>query len=369
MLQVRIWPWVGLSIMTQGLLQPAWSDPVSDGLTEASVYICQFADTLQAYAFKKSAAGQLEGLGPLQGWSAVVQEGGLVARNSDQVLIIGEGPDSLVQNGQLVQGQCTDAVGNLAQLFDNDSLGAAPGDTEAEPSNDVPTDLALTEKDAFAPGIQLAISDDLLAGMLAILNPQAWDTAKVAAIVDILYLDQASKMGLKAALRTAGNDPARISAIARQIQRAIGVEVESAAHLRARLQDARRNLEATTRALEEQRRRVQKIAAQLTGAEARAGAAERLQNQSAALLGAAQRGLKEKEAALSRSAQYLAALKNRLGETQQQVVALQAALTSAEEDQQNATFQIGALTEQLVEMRARLARANNRIDELRAGRN
>ena len=369
MLQARIWPLVGLSFITPGLFQPAWSDPVSDGLTQSSVYICQFGETVHAYVFKVGAAGQLEGLGPLQGWSAVAQAGGLVASTAGQMLIIGEGPDSLVQDGQLVQGQCADAAGELAQLFDNGSLDAALGNTEAEPSNDFPADLALPEKDVFAPGIQPVISDDWLAGVLAILDPQAWETAKVAAIVDALSLDHASKMGLKAALMSAGNDPARIRAVARQIQHAIGVEVSSAVQLRARLQDTRRDLEATTRALEEQRQRVQNISAQLTGAEARAGAAERTQNQTAALLGAARRAISQKDAELGRSAQNLAALNHRLVAAQQQVVTLQTALNVTAEDQRNANFQIGTLTEQLAVTRARLARANNRIDELRAGRN
>ncbi len=369
MLKVRIWPLVGLTFMTGGVFQPAWSQSASDDLTGATVYICQFGDTVQAYPFNVGAGGQLEGLGPLQGWNTVAQEGGLVATNAGQVLIIGDGPDSLLQDGQLVQGQCTDASGDLAQMLDDGNLGAQRGDTETEPSNDVATELAMPEEDVASTGRQRAISDDLLAGMLAILEPQAWDIAKVAAIVDLLSLDQASKIGLKAALRSAGDDPARIRAIARQIQNAIGVEVEHAAQLRSRLQEARRDLEAKNRALAEQRQRVQNIAAQLSGAEARAGAAERLQNQTAALLGAAQRGLKEKVAELAKAAQTLASVKNRLNDSQQQTAALQAALTTAAEEQQNAIFQIGALTEQLVDMRARLARANNKIDELRAAKN
>ena len=371
MLQVRIWPLVGLSILAQGLLQPVFSTPANADQTQASVYLCQFGDTVQAYAFATSAAGQLEGIGPLQGWTAVVQKGGLVARNADQLLVIGDGPDSLVQGGQIVQGECTDAAGDMAQVFENGGLATAP-DTMQAPSrqapqqNDIQAEPAQPDPQEFAADARIAGSDVVLDGMMAILDPRAWDAAKVAAIVDILSLDPSAKSDLKAALRSAGNDPVRIGALARQILRAISSEVENAAQLRARLQDARRELEATNRALDEQRQRVQRLTGQLASAETRAHAAERQQNQTVALLGAAQRGLQDKVAELNRAMKNLAALRNELQATQQQGLAMQAALTAAAEQQQNATLQIDALTEQLVDMRARLARANNRIDELRA---
>jgi len=114
---------------------------------------------------------------------------------------------------------------------------------------------------------------------------------------------------------------------------------------------------------------VERLTGQLTSAEARATAAERQQSKTVALLGAAQRGLQEKVAELNRANRNLAALRNELQATQQQGLALQDALTAAAEQQQNATLQIETLTEQLVDMRARLARANNRIDELRAAKN
>ncbi|MBC7739878.1 MAG: hypothetical protein H7245_22310 [Candidatus Saccharibacteria bacterium] len=367
MLQVRMWPLVGLSILTQGVLLPATSANAQQ--TEASVYLCQFGDTTQAYAFQTSAKGQLEGIGPLQGWTAVVQKGGLVARNEDQLLVIGDGPDSLVQGGKIVQGDCTDAAGDLAQVFENGGLATTPDTTESAPRTDTKTERAQPDPQEFASDAQIAGSDDMLAGMLAILDPQAWDSAKVAAIVDILSLDPSAKNDLKSALRSAGSDPVRIGAIARQIQRAISSEVENAAQLKARLQDARRELEATNRALDEQRQRVERLTGQLTSAEARATAAERQQSKTVALLGAAQRGLQEKVAELNRANRNLAALRNELQATQQQGLALQDALTAAAEQQQNATLQIETLTEQLVDMRARLARANNRIDELRAAKN
>ena len=378
MSQARIWPLVGLSFMASGLVKPAWSDAVGDSMPQASVYLCQFGDTVQSYAFEANAAGQLEGVGPLKGWTAEAQAGGLVARNAGQMLIIGEGLDSFVQDGQLVQGQCADATDVLAQLNSGGGVGTLPGNTVPgntvpdntvqTPSNANPTDLALPEADASASDVQPQISDDWLAGMLAILDPQAWDAAKVAAIVDVLSMDDSAKMTLKAALRAAGTDPSRIRAVARQVQYALGAEIASAARLRARLQNTRRDLDAATSALDEQRQRVQMISAQLDGAEARAGAAERAQSQISALLGAAQRALSLKNAELGRAAQSLAALNFRLVATQQQVVTLQTALKATAEDQQNATLQIGVLTEQLADMRARLARANDRIDELKAGK-
>ena len=111
--------------------QAAWGDPVSDGLTQAPVYLCQFGTAVSAYSFRQHADGHWEGLGPLEGWNVIAQEDGLVARNSDQLLVIGEGPDSLVQGGQVVQGECADARDALPQLSGSGDPGDLPLNPEA----------------------------------------------------------------------------------------------------------------------------------------------------------------------------------------------------------------------------------------------
>lgn len=408
MLQARIWPAVGLSILAPLSVQPAWSDPVSDGLARLPVYLCQLGGTAHAFAFSQTPDGAWQGLGQLQGWRVMVQAGGLVARNADDVLIIADGAASLVRQGQLVQGQCTEDGGDLSQPIGGEGLAprGEAGVAEAGRPGDPAADLTVRDEGAAAGGAKAdsTMSDPWLDGVLSLLDPAAWDPAKVAALVDALTLDDPAKLGLKAELRAAGRDPARTAVLARQIQRAFGLELAAAAEMRARLQDARRDLAAMTRAFEDERLRAEETARLLADANARANAAERANNQTAALLGAAERALRDKnadlarwtrdaaalrqqvaglqqhlgaleaalrqkDAELARTARDAAALRQQVAALQEQQRLLQAALDAAMAEQQTAAIEIATLNQQLVETRARLARANKKIDELRGVRN
>lgn len=368
MLQARVWPLLGISLMTSVFGQAAWSDPLSDGLTQAPVYLCQFGTTVSLYSFRQEADGHLEGLGPLEGWNVMVQEDGLVARNSDQLLVIGEGPDSLVQGGEVVQGECADAQSALPQLFGNDAAGGGSGILGGGEPDAFATDLSIREQEALLAGSLPANSDLWVAGILSIFNSGAWDADKVAAIVDALSLERSLKMSLKAELKAAGRDPARVASLARQIQRVIVLQAVATAEVRTKLQDSRLELAVVTRALEVQRQRAEESSRLLAAAKAKASAAERANNQTAALLKAAQRALREKDAALGRSAQDMAALRQQSSGLHEHLRVLQAALDAAMAEQQGTNLEVAALIQQLTETRARLARAEKKIEELRGVR-
>ena len=341
MLQVRVWPLLGLSLISPLFGQLAMSDPVINSMARAPVYLCQFGATVSAYSLKERADGHWLGLGPLEGWNVMAAEGGLVASHSDQLPVIGEGTDSLVQGGQVVQGQCEEARGAMPEPVESD--------------------------ETLLNGTSM--TDISVAGILSIFNPGAWDAEKATALVDSLYLDDAAKQSLKAELQTAGRDPIRIARPSRQIERAIGLTAAATAALRGKLQDTRVELAAMTSAFEEQRQRAEKTARLLTAARAKATAVEKATNQKSAQLATAQSRFKEKDAELARLAHTNAALREQFADLQEQLGVVQGALDAAIDQQQDTNQEVVSLIKQLDETRARLARANKKTEDLRAGSN
>lgn len=365
MIRARIWPLVGLFTVSPAFCQAAWSDPVSDGLTPDSVFLCQFGTTVSAYNFRQEADGHWEGLGPLAGWNVMTEQNGLVARNADQLLVIGEGIDSLVQGDQVVQGQCAEAKGALPQLFGSEYPGTVAGPSELDP---LLPGLSIAQQEALLAGTYPEMSDIWVAGILSIFNPGAWDAESAIALVDALSLDDALKMSLKAELKAAGSDPIRIARLSGQIQRLIGLTAAATDAVRAKLQESRRDLAAMTRAFDAQRQRAEETSRLLAAAKAKASAAEKANSLITALFETAQRALREKDAALSRSAHDIAALRKQITAQQADLGALQTALDATIDQQQDTNLEVAALIQELEETRARLARANKRIEELRSGR-
>ena len=104
-----------LCLLCQMPGQPAWS---FDAATlQDPIFLCQFGNTARAYAFTRSPDGQWQGQGALQSWTVTVQDDGLVARNADDVLILGNGTASLLTEDGLARGVCVDPRMELAQLF------------------------------------------------------------------------------------------------------------------------------------------------------------------------------------------------------------------------------------------------------------
>ena len=257
-----------LCLALQMAYQPAWSDTTADAANSLPVYLCQFGDTARLYAFKQNADGQWAGLGQLQGWSVSEQDGGMVARNLNDVLILSNGSASLLQGGRLERGQCVDPSNEMIQLFQpQDPAQGVPADTgQAQQIPNPPADSStdLTSRRAFPDA----------GDILSALDPGNWDAAKVAAIIDALNLDSSERDSLKARLREAAQDPAQIARVARQIREVFGIEIAAAADLRAKLRDTRQNLAAAEQALQEQRQKTRETSALLTQAMNRAGAAE-----------------------------------------------------------------------------------------------
>lgn len=357
MLQVRAWPLLGLSVMTPAYGQATWNDPVGGGLTPAPLYLCQFGTTVSAYNFRQEADGRWVGLGPLEGWDVMVQADGLVARNADQLLVIGEGPDSLVQGDQVATGECADAQGAMPQLFgDRSGFGA-----------DTSTEMTLREQAELLAG-NPEISADWAAGILSIFDSGAWDERAVTALVDALALERSLKLRLKEELRAAGRDPVRVANVARQIQRFVVQEAAATADLRAKLQDTRRELATVTDKLQVQRTRAENATRQLAAEKAKANAAERANAQTTVRLQATQKALAEKNAELARSVRDQAGLRQQLAGMHAQQRQLQAELDAALAEQRGTNLEVTALIQQLTETRIRLARANRRIDELQGDR-
>lgn len=242
MIYARMGLIAGLSLMAGH----AWA---FDTTQTAPAFLCEFADTAKAFAFRQGQEGEWEGLGQLQDWSVTVQEDGLVARNGEDVLILDDDTASLLQGGQLVRGTCVDAGAEFAQLL---------GDNAEE------TDAPRRRRGPEA----------LIAEVLSVLDPGNWDEAQVAQLIDELDMDAPAKMGLKAELRAAARDPARIAGLARRIRAAFEQELAASSDLRARLKDAQQELDDVTQALEAARRDAQTGAAQAKAAEARARTAE-----------------------------------------------------------------------------------------------
>jgi len=358
MLSLRASALAGLLLIAPLPAPSAWADTLDDGLTVLQLYLCQFGDTANVYGARQGLEGQLEGLGQLQGWNVTVKDDGLVATNSGTVFMVSRGSATLVQQGQLVQGQCVDVRSDMAQLVTPENTPAAPrdgldGQVLASPDN--------------SAGLPAQVpSDAWVAGVLSLLDQGAWDPEQVAALVDALTLDNSAKVNLKAELRAAGKDQARIASVARQIQRAFGLEIAAAADLRVKLRAAKGELATMTQALAEQRRITEDTMAQLAAAQTKTHAAERANNQTTALLGAAQRALSAKDIELAKSAQDVALLNQQVTTMQGQLGAFQGALVAAATKEAKAKKDVAALTAELVEMRGRLARANTKIDELRA---
>ena len=369
MVRARFWPFVGLFMVSPAFWQAAWSDTVSDSLTPDSVYLCHFGSTVSAYNFTQEADGHWEGMGSLEGWNIISQDTGLVARNADQLLIIGEGMDSLVQGDQVVQGQCAEANDALPQLFESDGAGIVTSPSTG-PSDGDPLlpGLSIAQDEALLAQNFPEMSDIWVAGILSIINPGAWDAEKATALVEALALDDAVKMSLMAELRAVGRDPIRIARISRQIQRVIGLTAAATEEVRADLQRTRRDLAVVTRAFEEQRQRAEEVSRLLATAKAKATAAEKANSQTTARLETAQRALREKDAALGRSAHDVAVLSKQLATQRADLATLQGALNAAIDQQQDTNLEVVALIQELEETRARLARANKRIEELRGGR-
>lgn len=261
----------GLCLLGQMPFQPAWAFDAA--VMQGPIYLCQFGDTAHAYAFKQEPDGHLEGLGQLQGWSVTVQDDGLVARNADDVLILGGGSASLLQRGRLVRGHCVDPRTELAQLFESDDFGT----DAAEQLPQLPVEPSLG-----ADETQAELHDPFVADVLSILDPANWDAVQVAAIIDALNLDTSAKLNLKAELKAAARDPARIRGLARQIRAAFGLEIAAAAELRAKLKETRQELAAVTLALQQLRQNAKDNAARLAVAQAKASAAERANAQAVA---------------------------------------------------------------------------------------
>ena len=261
----------GLCLLGQMPFQPAWAFDAA--FMQGPIYLCQFGDTAHAYAFKQEPDGHWEGLGQLQGWSVTVQDDGLVARNADDVLILGGGSASLLQRGRLVRGNCVDPRTELAQLFESDDFGSDAAERLPQLPAEPPMGAAET---------QAELHDPFVADVLSILDPANWDAVQVAAIIDALNLDTSAKLNLKAELKAAARDPARIRGLARQIRAAFGLEIAAAAELRAKLKETRQELAAVTHALQQLRQNAKDIAALLAVAQAKASAAERANAQAVA---------------------------------------------------------------------------------------
>lgn len=234
------------AVLSPVLGQPAWAFDISQ---PAPAFLCQFADTAKAFAFRQGAGDVWQGLGQMQGWEVMVQPDGLVARKGDDVLILDEGTASLLQEGQLLRGTCVDAGEELAQLLSEEG------------------------PEADAPAERRSMPDSLIGEVLSLLDSGNWDEARLEQLIDELDMDRPAKTGLKAELRAAAKDPTRIAALARQIRAAFGQEMATSADLREKLRDAQRELDAVTQALNEARQAVQMGATKVKEAEARASAA------------------------------------------------------------------------------------------------
>lgn len=284
-------------------------DAASQGV---QAYLCQFGQTASAFAFRQGPNGEWQGLGQLQGWDVTVQADGLVARSGDDLLILGDGTASLLQQGRLMRGLCVDAGQELAQLLDADDLA---------PRED-PDPAAVPGRGDDRPDLP----DAWVAEVLSILDPGNWDEAQVARLIDSLDMEAPVKQRLKAELKAAARNPERIAGLARQIREAFGMEVAAAADLRARLKDTRRELAAVSRALDDQRQKAQMSATQLAAAEVRARAAE--------------------------------------AETAAQIANLRAALNAAAGEEDKMRAALAATTRNLAASEARLALANKRLTKL-----
>ena len=362
-----------MCLLAQALGNSVSANPLGDALSRLPIYLCQFGDTLHAYAFRQGSDDSWTGLGQLQGWNVTVQSDGLVARKGDDVLILGKSGASLVEQGHLVTGQCADPRAELAQLFASDdvyqTLLGDIGSEEAARLRQQAADLSTHETALPNAEPQLAPNDPAAGDMSSFIDPTTWDEEKVAALIDALTLDDPARLSLKDQLRAAGRDPSRIDEVARLIRRALVANIAPTAQLRAKLKEANRNLDAATAALGDERQVAQNVAARLADSETRATAAERISNRTAAQYADAQSALRQQDVALKRATQETAVLHQQLTTVQGQAQQLQGALAEATRLEQAAYAQIDTMSAQLADMKARLVRANKKIDDLKAGGN
>jgi len=351
MYQTRMSTVAILALSLQMAGQPGWSQSSDRAEAQLPVYLCQFGDTAHVYAFKQRPNGQWDGLGQLEGWKVTEQNGGLVARNATDTIMLGDGSASLLQEGRLVQGKCADATQELAQLFETEDF--TQGDTgqkTAERIPDPPQDPAAgDEASRMAPQLD---SDLLIA-----LDPQNWDAAKVAAIINALNLDNSTKDNMRAELKAAARDPVRIERLVRQIEEAFGIGAAATDELRAKLRDMRQELASTNQAFDEQRQRLKETSARLTDAVAKANAAQYANQTLSAQLTAAQRDAAGAQRDAAGAIRYAAGARKDLTAAQRDLAA-----AAARYEALRASFSTMLL--QLSDTRAYLATANKRIVKL-----
>lgn len=363
MASLRMLVFSGMCLLGQALVEPASANPLSDALSRLPVYLCQLGDTLHAYAFMQGSDDSWIGLGQLHGWNVTMQSDGLVARQGENILILGNTSASLVEQGHLVTGHCADPRRELVQLFASNDLYQEllykVGDQTTAGQTPV-----VTNPDAALPNEapQIAPVDPAADDAASFMDPATWDEEKVAALVDALSLDDPVSLSLKVQLKEAGRDPGRIADVARQIQRALVSNIAPVAQLRSELKEANRNFDAATAALADERHVAQITAEQLANSEARATAAERASKKAAAQYADAQAALRKQDVALKQSSEANAALQQQLTTVQAQAQELQGALT-ASNGREQAAYAL------LVDLKARLVRENRKIDDLKAGRN
>lgn len=186
--------------------------------------------------------------------------------------------------------------------------------------------------------------------LLIALDPQNWDAAKVAAIINALNLDNSTKDNMRAELKAAARDPVRIERLVRQIEEAFGIGAAATDELRAKLRDMRQELASTNQAFDEQRQRLKETSARLTDAVAKANAAQYANQALSAQLTAAQRDAAGAQRDSAGARKDLTAAQRDLAAAAARYEALRASFST--------------MLLQLSDTRAYLATANKRIVKL-----
>lgn len=291
---------VGLSLLCLMSAQSAMADTPRNQPTQFPMFLCQLGDTAELFSFQTDANGQWFGQGQLQGWAVSAQQDGWVARNGDDVLILENNSASLLVGGTLLKGQCVDAQSALAPLLQTMDSSAPAVQSQVDETANLVQDG----------------SDPMVSIVLSLLDPDRWDAAKVAAIIDALNLDEPSKSGLKAELKAAASDPRKIAAIARDIKASLAREAATSADLRGQVKDLQRQLKASEQDLNEARQQANQTATLLTKAEEKARAAERAQHDMAAQLASLQAALLQSAADVEKVKSTLTTVVNQLAQAQ-----------------------------------------------------
>ncbi|MBC7478893.1 MAG: hypothetical protein H7317_12495 [Pseudorhodobacter sp.] len=352
-----------LALALQMSGQPGWAQSNDQAAARLPVYLCQFGGVAHVYAFKQAEDGQWQGLGQLQGWTVTEQNGGLVARNATDAIMLGDGSASLLQEGQLVRGQCADPSAELAQLFETEDFSQAMRDDAGDQAPDTPP----LDPSGDTSSRQGQADPDLM----SMLDPQNWDAAKVAAIIDALNLDTSAKSTLKAELNAAARDPVRIERLIRQIQAAFGTKDGATDDLRAKLRATRQDLAAADRALAAQGERLQEANARLSDAAAKADAAERSNEKLSARLAdavgkanATERSNEKLSARLADAVGRVNAVERSNEQLSAQLAATQRDLAAAAGRDEKMRTALSAALVQLTTAREALGTANKRIVKL-----